>query len=331
MRVALDAMGGDFAPLEPVKGAVLATQEMDHLNVILVGNKELIEKELEKYNYDKNRITIEHAPDVIAMDEKDNPAMAVRKKPLASMNVALDLIKEGRADASVSAGNTGALMTASQLKLRRIKGVLRPAITTVFPSKKGHLVMLDAGANAECKPEYLDQFAVMATKYSEVLLGTGDPKVGLLNIGEEPGKGNELTKEAFSLLAENKKINFVGNIESRDMMDAGIDIVVTDGFTGNILLKTAEGTASFILDFLKKEIPKKGLYKLGALLLKPVFKRLKEKMDSSEYGGALFLGLNGISIKAHGNSDSKAFKNAIQVAEKFAEVDLVGGVKEAIS
>ncbi len=257
MRVALDAMGGDFAPLEPVKGAVLATQEMDHLNVILVGNKELIEKELEKYNYDKNRITIEHAPDVIAMDEKDNPAMAVRKKPLASMNVALDLIKEGRADASVSAGNTGALMTASQLKLRRIKGVLRPAITTVFPSKKGHLVMLDAGANAECKPEYLDQFAVMASKYSEVLLGTVDPKVGLLNIGEEAGKGNELTKEAFNLLSENKKINFVGNIESRDMMDAGIDIVVTDGFTGNILLKTAEGTASFILDFLKKESPKK--------------------------------------------------------------------------
>ncbi len=331
MRVALDAMGGDFAPLEPVKGAVLATEEVDHLSVILVGDKEAIEKELAKYNYDKARISIEHTPDVIEMDEKDNPAMAVRKKPMASMNVALDLIKQGRADASVSAGNTGALMTASQLKLKRIKGVLRPAITTVFPSKKGHLVMLDAGANAECKPEYLDQFAVMATKYSEALLDIEDPKVGLLNIGEEEGKGNELTKEAFKLLKENEKIKFIGNIESRDMMDSDVDIVVTDGFTGNVVLKTAEGTTFFILDFLKKEIPQKLVYKLGALLLKPVFRKLKEKMDSSEYGGALFLGLNGISIKAHGNSDSKAFKNAIQVAEKFAEVDLVGKIRETIS
>lgn len=331
MRVALDAMGGDFAPLEPVKGAVLATQEMDHLSVILVGDQEKIENELKKYSYDKGRITIEHAPDTIDMNEKDNPARAVRKKPLASMNVALDLVKEGRADANVSAGNTGALMTASQLKLKRIKGVLRPAITTVFPSKKGHLVMLDAGANAECKPEYLDQFAIMATEYSKALLGIDNPKVGLLNIGEEDGKGNELTKEAFKLLVENKKINFTGNIESRDMMDGIIDVVVTDGFTGNIVLKTAEGTAMFILDFLKKEIPSKLLYKIGALLLKPVFKKLKLKMDSSEYGGALFLGLNGISVKAHGNSDSKAFKNAIQVAEKFAEVDLVGKVKEAVN
>jgi len=331
MRVALDAMGGDYAPLEPVKGAVLATQEVDHLSVVLVGDRSQIEKELEKYSYDKARITIEHTTETIGMDEKDNPAMAVRKKPLASMNVALNLVKEGKADANVSAGNTGALMTASQLKLKRIKGVLRPAITTVFPSKKGHLVMLDAGANAECKPEYLDQFAIMATEYSKALLGTVTPNVGLLNIGEEDGKGNELTKEAFKLLKENEKIKFVGNIESRDMMEADIDIVVTDGFTGNIVLKTAEGTASFILDFLKKEIPKKSIYKLGALLLKPVFKKLKEKMDSSEYGGALFLGLNGISVKAHGNSDSKAFKNAIQVAEKFAEADLVGKIKEAIS
>jgi len=304
---------------------------MDHLSVILVGDQDKIERELEKYTYDKERITIEHAPDTIDMDEKDNPAMAVRKKPLASMNVALNLVKEGRADANVSAGNTGALMTASQLKLKRIKGVLRPAITTVFPSENGHFVMLDAGANAECKAEYLDQFAVMATEYSKALLGTENPKVGLLNIGEEDGKGNELTKEAFKLLVENKKINFTGNIESRDMMDGAIDVVVTDGFTGNIVLKTAEGTAMFILEFLKKEIPTKLMYKIGALLLKPVFKKLKLKMDSTEYGGALFLGLNGISVKAHGNSDSKAFKNAIQVAEKFAEVDLVGKVKDAVN
>ncbi len=330
MRVALDAMGGDYAPLEPVKGAVLAVKEVDHLSVILVGDQKLIEKELEKYDYDRERITIEHTDETIDMDEKDNPAMAVRKKPKASMNVALTLVKEGKADANVSAGNTGALMTASQLKLKRIKGVLRPAITTVFPSKKGHLVVLDAGANAECKPEYLNQFATMATEYSKALLNIKNPKVGLLNIGEEEGKGNLLTKEAFNLLKENDKITFVGNVESREMMEQDLDIVVTDGFTGNIVLKTAEGTALFILNFLKKEIPKKFLYKVGALLLKPVFKKLKETMDSSESGGALFLGLNGISIKAHGNSDSKAFKNAIQVAERFAEINLVGKIQEII-
>ncbi len=330
MKVALDAMGGDFAPVEAVKGAVMALNEVSHLNIIFVGNESAIEEELKKYTYDKSRVSIEHTDEVIEMHEKINPAMAVKKKPKASMNLALDFVKEGKAHASVSAGNTGALMTASQMKLRRIKGVLRPAITTIFPSKHGHLVMLDAGANADCKPEFLNQFALMSKVYADVLLDIKNPKIGLLNIGEEEGKGNEITKEAYTLMKENDKINFVGNIEPCDMMEGEVDIVVTDGFTGNILLKTGEGVVKFVFDFLRKEIKSSFILKIGALLLKPAFKKMKEKMDSSEYGGALFLGLNGISIKAHGNSDAKAFKNAIKVAEKFAEADLTAKLKKVI-
>jgi glycerol-3-phosphate acyltransferase PlsX len=330
MIVALDSMGGDFAPVEAVKGALLALSEVSHLNIILVGDRKAIELELEKHNYDKKRISIEHTDEVIEMHEKVNPVMAVKNKPKASMNLALDLVKEGKAHAAVSAGNTGALITSSQMKLRRIKGVLRPAITTIFPSKHGHLVMLDAGATADCKPEFLNQFALMSRVYAEVLLNIENPKIGLLNIGEEEGKGNEITKEAYTLMKENDRINFVGNIEPRDMMEGEIDIVVTDGFTGNIVLKTGEGVVKFVFDFLKQEIMSSFILKIGAFLLKPAFKKMKAKMDSSEYGGALFLGLNGISIKAHGNSDAKAFKNAIKVAEKFAEADLTAKLKRVI-
>ncbi|ADO83292.1 phosphate acyltransferase PlsX [Ilyobacter polytropus] len=330
MKVALDAMGGDFSPMEAVNGAVMALNEMSHLEIILVGDKTLIDEELKKHNYDKSRLSIEHTDETIEMHEKMSPAMAVRKKPKASMNIAIDCVTQGRAHAIVSAGNTGALMTSSQMKLRRIKGVLRPAITTIFPSKHGHLVMLDAGANADCKPEFLNQFALMSKVYANVLLDIKNPKIGLLNIGEEEGKGNEITKEAYTLMKENDRINFVGNMEPRDMMEGEVDIVVTDGFTGNIVLKTGEGVVKFVFDFLKQEIKSSFVLKIGALLLKPVFKRMKEKMDSSEYGGALFLGLNGISIKAHGNSDGKAFKNAIKVAEKFAEADLTAKLKKVI-
>lgn len=331
MKVVLDAMGGDYAPLETVKGAVEAIKEKKGLNIILVGQEELIKEELKKYKYDEKRVEIKNATEVIAMDEKLPPATAVRQKKDASINVALTLVKEGVGDACVSAGNTGALMAASQMKLKRIKGVLRPAITTVFPGTDNkHLVLLDAGANADCKAEYLDQFATMGHEYAKVLLNVENPKTGLLNIGEEDGKGNELTKAAFSLLKENKNIDFYGNIETREMIHGDVDVVVTDGFTGNIVLKTAEGTAHFMKDILKTGIKKSFIHKLGAFLMAPVFKDLKKQSDSSEYGGALFMGLNGISIKAHGNSDSKAIKNAILVANKFAENKFIESLTRVI-
>lgn len=331
MKIALDAMGGDFAPKETVKGAVEALSEIPQLTVVLVGNQDKINVELKKYKYDKNKIEIVHTDEEILMKESVPPAMAVRKKKDASMNIALRLVKDEVCAGAVSAGNTGALMTASQLTLKRIKGVLRPAITTVFPSKNGHMVMMDVGANADCKAEYINQFAIMGSEFSKIILEKDNPKVGLINIGEEPGKGNELVKEAYELLKENRKINFVGNIETREMFGAvEVDVVVADGFTGNIVLKTAEGVAKFMTDILKENIKISFVRKIGALLLKPVFNKLKDKLDASAYGGAIFLGLNGISIKAHGNSDARAIKNALRVAHKFAETNFVEKLKQVV-
>lgn len=317
MKIAVDAMGGDYAPLETVKGAVEALNEMENLSIILVGKKEEIETELNKYNYNKERVSIVDAREVVEMD--DDPITAIKTKKDSSMNRTLELVKSGEAMASVSAGNTGALISASQLKLRRIKGVLRPAITTIFPGKERDIVLMDVGANSDCRADFINQFATMGSFYYEEMFGIEKAKVGLLNIGSEEGKGNEITREAYELLKENKSIDFIGNVESREMMDGGVDVVVTDGFTGNMVLKTAEGVSKFVFSLLKEEIGKSFLGKIGALLLKPVFKKMKNKLDSSEYGGALFLGINGISIKAHGNSSSKGIKNAIKVANKFAE------------
>lgn len=328
MKIALDAMGGDNAPLETIKGAVAALEEVSELELVLVGKKEVIEAELSKYKYNKEKIEIVDAREIIEMT--DEPVVAVKSKKDSSMNRTLELVKDGTVNASVSAGNTGALITASQLKLKRIKGVLRPAIATMFPNKKGHMLMLDVGATADCKPEFLNQYAMMGSKYMEILLGRKNSKVGLLNIGTEEGKGNEVTREAYNLLKENKSINFVGNVESTEVMNGNIDVVVTDGFTGNMVLKTAEGIGKFILDVIKTEVSKSFIYKLGALLLMPALKVVKSKMDSSEYGGAIFLGLNGISIKAHGNSDAVAIKNAIKVAEKFAKLSFVEEMKKVI-
>lgn len=328
MKIALDAMGGDNAPLETIKGAVAALEEVSELELVLVGKKEVIEAELSKYKYNKEKIEIVDAREIIEMT--DEPVVAVKSKKDSSMNRTLELVKDGTVNASVSAGNTGALITASQLKLKRIKGVLRPAIATMFPNKKGHMLMLDVGATADCKPEFLNQYAMMGSKYMEILVGKKNSKVGLLNIGTEEGKGNEVTREAYNLLKENKSINFVGNVESTEVMNGNIDVVVTDGFTGNMVLKTAEGIGKFILDVIKTEVSKSFIYKLGALLLMPALKVVKSKMDSSEYGGAIFLGLNGISIKAHGNSDAVAIKNAIKVAEKFTKLNFVEEMKKVI-
>lgn len=329
MIVALDVMGGDFAPLETVKGAILALDEVKDLKIILVGNENLIKKELKKYSYDEKKIEIKHTDEYIKAKEDTSPAMAVRKKKKASMNIALELVKEGKANASVSAGNTGALMSASLLKLKRIKGVLRPAITTIMPSKRGNIVLMDVGANANCKGEYIEQFAIMGSYYAKLFLKKDNPKIGLINIGEETGKGNELAVASYELLENNKKINFVGNIEPRDIVDTDVDVAVTDGFTGNVILKTAEGVGSFITGTLKDEIKKSFMAKLGAILLRNVFKTLKNKMDYSEYGGAIFLGVDGISIKAHGSSNAIAIKNGIKVANFFVEANFIEELKKS--
>ena len=329
MKIVVDGMGGDRGTVEVLKGIRLALLEMPEIEIIVVGKEEIIKKELSNHKYDEKRLTVVNADEVIEMI--DEPVSAVRKKKNSSMNVALELVKNGEGDAFVSAGNTGALISASQLKLRRIKGVLRPAIATVFPAKGKNIVLMDVGANADTKPEFINQFAVIGCKFAEEILHRKNPVVALLNIGSEEGKGNELTRDAYDLMKDNKNINFAGNIESRDMMNGKVDIVVTDGFTGNMVLKTSEGIAKYIFECLKEEIGKSFLAKIGIFFMMPVIKKLKKRLDSSEYGGALFLGLNGVSIKAHGNSDAVGIKNAIRVANEFAENKFVEKLKDMIS
>lgn len=317
MKIVVDGMGGDKGSEEIIKGIALALKEMPDINITVVGKKEKLNSIISTMNLDRERLEVVNATEVIEMD--DDPVQAVRKKKDSSLNVGLQLVKDGMGDAFVSAGNTGAHISASQLKLRRIKGILRPAIATVFPCKNGNFVFMDMGANADTKAEFINQFALMGSKFAEDILKKEKPVVGLLNIGSEEGKGNEVTREAYNLLKENKNINFIGNIESRDMMNGKVDVIVTDGFTGNMVLKTAEGVSKFIFDILKEEIMGSFFAKIGFLFMKKALKKMRNKMDSSEYGGALFLGLNGISIKAHGNSDAVAFKNAIKVANEFAK------------
>lgn len=302
MKIVVDGMGGDRGPAEVVKGIMLALDEMPSVQITVVGKEEILNNILEKHKYDKARLTVVNAEEVIEMT--DDPVAAVRKKKNSSMNVALELVKNGEGDAFVSAGNTGALISASQLKLRRIKGILRPAIATVFPAKGKNMVLMDVGANADTKPEFINQFALIGSKFAEEILHVKNPTTALLNIGSEEGKGNEITRDAYDLLRENKSIHFIGNIESRDMMSGKVDVVVTDGFTGNMVLKTSEGVAKYIFECLKDEIKGSILAKIGIFFMLPVLKKLKKRLDSSEYGGALFLGLNGVSIKAHGNSNA---------------------------
>ena len=329
MKIALDAMSGDFAPISTVKGAIEALEENEKLEIILVGKEIVIKEELKKYKYDVKRLEIKNADEIIEMT--DDPVKAVKEKKNSSMNVTIDLVKEKLAEASVSCGNTGALLTSSQLKLKRIRGVLRPAIAVLFPNKKDKgTLFLDLGANADSKPEFLNQFAMMGSKYVEIFLNIKNPKVALLNIGEEESKGNELTRESYNLLKENKDINFIGNIESTKIMDGEVDVVVTDGFTGNILLKTSEGIGKFIFHIVKESIMESWLSKIGALLIKGSMKKVKQKIDASEYGGAIFLGLNGLSLKAHGNSDSTAIKNALKVASKFVELNFIEELRKTM-
>lgn len=324
MRVALDAMGGDKGPLTNVIGAIDAIRENEDLTVLLVGDKDILKGELGKQKYNPRNIEIVHAPEVIQMD--DSPAAAVRKKRQSSLHLANQLVKEGEAEAVFTAGNTGAAMGVSLLTLGRIPGVMRPALLINFPSIDGNgagTSLLDAGANVDSKPKMLAQFAVMGSLYVQHIIKADNPKVGLLSVGEEASKGNELIRESQGFFKNLKDINFIGNIEGQDVLTNKADVVVCDGFIGNITLKFAEGSFRFFGDILKREMLKSGwLNKIAAAAMMPIMRRIYRKMDYKEYGGAPLLGVNGISAIGHGKSTSKAIKNALLQTVRFAEVHI---------
>lgn len=324
--VALDAMGGDLAPMETVKGAVEAVKKLN-VDIKLVGPMDIVQAELAKYEYDKERISIVHASEVIGTDEV--PTMAIRRKKDSSLVVALNLVKKGEADAIVSAGSTGALLTGALLIVGRLPGVERPALGTCLPNKKGFSFLIDSGANVDCKPKYLEQFAKMGSVYVENVFGMKQPRVALVNIGAEKEKGNALTKETYELLEQAENINFVGNIEPRNIPFGEADVIVCDGFVGNTILKLSEGLAKTMIDIIKGEITK-GMYKFAAAMLKTPFRNVKKFMDSDEIGGAPFIGLKSLVVKAHGSSNAKAFKNAVRQCVLFTEADIIGKIKDKI-
>lgn len=327
MKVVLDAMGGDHAPQVNIEGAVQTVQESDDTEVILVGDETAIRKELKGRKYKAERISVVHASQVVEMHE--SPTVAIRKKRDSSIRVGVGLVKAGEADAFVSAGHSGVVMGTSLLLLGMSKGVDRPAIATLMPTLRDTFILLDVGANVDCKPENLHQFALMGNIYCKLILGREKPKVGLLSIGEEDVKGNELTKEAFKLIRRSS-INFIGNIEGKDIFTGAADVVVCDGFTGNIALKISEGLAEVILKMLKREISNVTAGRIGYLMLKPAIRNFKKRTDYDEYGGAPLLGINGTSIISHGRSSAKAIRNALRVADDFARKRVYEAISDAI-
>jgi len=315
--IAVDAMGGDYAPRAVVEGAVGALDELDaEFQLLLVGDREKVEAELARLNRLADpRLEVIHASEVVHMDE--SASVALRSKKGSSINVAVDLVKAGRAQAVVSAGHTGATVASAVVKLRPLPTVGRPGIGAVFPSRTGHFVLLDAGSTIDCKPIHLVHYAVMGDTYEQHILGKRNPRIGLLNIGGEHSKGNDLTKEAFKLLSGIKELNFIGNVEGHDLFGGNVDVVICDGFVGNIVLKTCESLAGALGSMLKESICKSAIRKLGYLFIRNAFKEVRQKIDHVEYGGAPLLGVNGVCIIAHGSSSSRALLNAIRVADEF--------------
>ncbi len=327
ITIAIDGMGGDYAPLEIVKGVAESAALLPEVAFIITGPDAVIRSELDKYPASGN-IAIVNAPELIDMGEE--PGKAVRGKKNSSIVVGTGLVKEGKADAFLSAGNTGAAMASALLDFGRIEGTKRPAIAVQLTTKKGKVLLLDAGANADCKPEYLPQFAVMGATYARDVLGVDKPRVGLLNIGGEAEKGSLFTKEAYKLLME-AALDFDGNVEGKEMFNGDIDVVVTDGFTGNVVLKIVEGVGSLMLGMLKSGIMSSPRAKAGGFLLTPALMDMKREIDPEETGGAVLLGLNGVCIIAHGSSSAKAIKNALSVAVKSVENDVVKHIRQGMS
>lgn len=319
IKIAVDAMGGDFAPRAIIAGAVEACRHLN-VEVILVGREYAIKAELKRHKTSSLPLTIHKASEVISMS--DNPLDVVRKKKDSSIRVGIDLVHSNKADAFVSAGNSGAVVSAALFVLSRIKGIDRPAIATVMPAVKGHVTLIDAGANNSCKPYHLAQFAIMGSVYSKYYLNCPSPRVGILSNGEEDSKGTDITREAHHLLCKSK-LNYIGYVEGKDVFKGAVDIVVCDGFTGNILLKVAEGVAECLGKALKEEINNSVLAKIGYLFSHRSFMRFKKRFDYTEYGGALLVGVKAPVIISHGRSNSDAIKNAIKMAQQCVETKVV--------
>jgi phosphate acyltransferase len=327
MKIAVDAMGGDNAPQAVVAGAIEAAMEYG-IGIILVGIEKIVQQELDKHPQAKTLpLEIRNAVEVV--DMHDSAATVFRRKKDSSIRVANELVKNGEASAVISAGHTGAAMSTSLFVLGRVEGVERPAIATFMPTITGTSILLDMGANVDCKPLHLLQFAIMGDVYARYLLKNSNPRVGLLSIGEEETKGNELTKEAFKLLAETS-LNFIGNVEGRDVVSGKADVIVCDGFIGNVVLKVSEAVAEAIGTFLRTDIEKSIISRLGYFMMRPAFKSLRSRVDYAEYGGAPLVGINGISIISHGRSSNRAIKNAIRVASELATSDVNKHIREDI-
>lgn len=326
IKISLDAMGGDYAPQATVEGAVLAAREFNIASV-LVGDESQMREELSKHDISNLPIEVKHAPDVITMDE--SPLNILRKKKECSLRVAFDLVKTGEFKAVVTAGNSGAALTASLFVLDRLKGIDRPAIATVIPTLKDSVIVIDAGANNICKPFNLVQFALMASVYGNCLLGKEEPRIGVLSNGEEESKGTKLTRESNALLKETS-LNYIGYVEGKDIFKGGVDIVVCDGFVGNILLKVTEGIAESVIAALKNEIQKSVSSQLGFALAKKSFSNFKKNFDYANYGGAPLLGVSGGVIISHGRSSAKAIKNAIRAAHNFVSSNVIHHLEETL-
>lgn len=327
--VALDAMGGDYAPKETVKGAVEAIAGNTNIKVLLVGKEEQIREELAQYTYNEDNIDVVNATEVIDMGEV--PTKAIREKKDSSLVVAMKLVREKKADAVVSAGSTGAILVGGQLVVGRIKGIKRPALAPFLPSKKGFSLLIDCGANVDARPEHLVQFAQMGSVYFENVMGKKNPTVGIVNIGTEEEKGNQLVKETYPLLKECKEIHFVGSVEARDIATGGVDILVCEAFVGNVILKFFEGVAKTFLGCIKEGIMASLRTKLGGVLIKPALKGLLKTFDVSSQGGAPLLGLNGLVVKAHGNSKSAEIKTAIEQCIVFKENSIRDKISAMVS
>ena len=328
MKIVVDAMGGDNAPHAIIEGCVMALAEIPELELILTGPRDAIEMELAKYDCDAARINIVDAAEVIDMAEP--PVEAIRKKKDSSLVRGLRLLQAGEAGAFITAGSTGATIAGATLIVKRLPGVKRPALAPLLPTRKGKVMLIDCGANSEVRPSFLAQFALMGSIYMQRMEGISAPRVGLVNNGAEAEKGTELTKAAYELL-RTMPINFMGNAEGRDLVSGDFDVIVTDGFTGNVILKFMEGLAGVLTGMLRDEINRSWRAKLGAAIALPAFRSFKKKMDYTEYGGALMLGVNGGVIKAHGSSNAKAICSTLRQAVGFIKADVVNVIKEEIS
>lgn len=327
-KVALDAMGGDNAPGAIVQGAIDVVVKRQDIHIFLVGQENVIEEELNKYEYPKEQISIVNATEIIETAEP--PVMAIRRKKDSSIVVAMNMVKNGKADAFVSAGSSGAILVGGQVLVGRIKGVERPPLAPLIPTQKGVSLLIDCGANVDARPSHLVQFAKMGSIYMRNVIGIENPKVAIVNIGAEEEKGNALVKETFPLLKECEDINFIGSIEAREIPYGKADVIVCEAFVGNVILKLFEGVGSALISEIKKGLMTNARSKMGALLVKPALKETLKKFDASEYGGAPLLGLNGLVVKTHGNSTAKEVANSIIQCVTFKEQNINDKIKETI-